>query len=45
MGMGSEPVPDDGSTAEEKKVDDKLERILALSPVCKRRHTATEHDT
>jgi hypothetical protein len=35
--------PDHGGAAEEYKIDDNLERILALPSVRKRRHAATEH--
>jgi hypothetical protein len=35
--------PDHGGTAEENKIDDNLERILALPPVRERRHAAAEY--
>jgi hypothetical protein len=35
--------PDHGGAAEENKIDDNLERILTLPPVCKRRHAAAEY--
>ena len=37
--------PDHGGAAEENKIDDNLERILALPPVRKRRHAAAKHQT
>lgn len=43
VGIRPDSVPDQGGAAEQKNVDDELERVLVLSSVCEGRHTAAEH--
>lgn len=45
MDVCSEKESDHGGAAEDDKIDDNLEGILALSPVCKGRHAAAEYQT